>query len=117
MLSPYHSGTPFATFAQLLPFARYTESSKPSQLQEPHLSQYESQFEENLYNLRREKLAQIAAIARAQNAALTESEAKYPNTFRFTHTVPELRAIGDPLTTEQLETAKIEAAVAGRIMA
>src|SRR5471030_3132522 len=38
---------------------------------EPHLSQYESQFEENLYNLRREKLAQIAAIARAQNSALT----------------------------------------------
>jgi lysyl-tRNA synthetase class 2 len=81
------------------------------------LSQYESQFEENLYNLRREKLAQIAAIARAQNAALTEPEAKYPNTFRFTHTVPELREIGDPLTTEQLEANKIEAAVAGRIMA
>jgi len=81
------------------------------------LSQYESQFEENLYQLRREKLAQIAAIARAQNAALTDSEAKYPNTFRFTHTVPELRAIGDPLTTEQLEAEKIEAAIAGRIMA
>ena len=81
------------------------------------MSQYESQFEENLYNLRREKLAQIAAIVRAQNAALTESEAKYPNTFRFTHTVPELRAIGDPLTTEQLEATKIEAAVAGRVMA
>ena len=81
------------------------------------MSQYESQFEENLYNLRREKLAQIAAIVRAQNAALTDSEAKYPNTFRFTHTVPELRAIGDPLTGEQLEANKIEAAVAGRIVA
>jgi len=81
------------------------------------LSQYESQFEENLYQLRREKLAQIAAIAQAQNSALTESEAKYPNTFRFTHTVPELRAIGEPLATEQLETTKIEAAVAGRLMA
>ena len=81
------------------------------------MPQYESQFEENLYQLRREKLAQIAAIARAQNSALTDSEAKYPNTFRFTHTVPELRVIGDPLTTEQLEASKIEAAVAGRIMA
>jgi len=81
------------------------------------LSQYESQFEENLYQLRREKLAQIAAIVRAQNSALTESEARYPNTFRFTHTVPELRFIGDPLSTEQLEAMKIEAAVAGRIMA
>jgi lysyl-tRNA synthetase class 2 len=84
---------------------------------EHHLSQYESQFEENLYQLRREKLAQIAAIVRSQNPALTESEARYPNTFRFTHTVPELRVIGDPLTTEQLEATKIEAAVAGRIMA
>ncbi len=81
------------------------------------MSQYESQFEENLYQLRREKLAQIAAIARAQDPALTDSEAKYPNTFCFTHTVPELRAIGDPLTTEQLEANKIEAAVAGRLMA
>jgi len=81
------------------------------------LSQYESQFEENLYQLRREKLARIAAIAQAQNSSLTESEAKYPNTFRFTHTVPELRAIGEPLATEQLETTKIEAAVAGRLMA
>ncbi len=81
------------------------------------MSQYESQFEENLYQLRREKLAQIAAIACAQDPALTDSEAKYPNTFRFTHTVPELRAIGDPLTTEQLEANKIEAAVAGRLMA
>ena len=86
----------------LLLLPRYTESSTPSHFHEPHLSQYDSQFEENLYNLRREKLAQIAAIVRAQNAALTEPEAKYPNTFRFTHTVPELRAIGDPLTTEQL---------------
>jgi lysyl-tRNA synthetase class 2 len=81
------------------------------------LSQYESQFEENLYQLRRDKLTQIAAIARAQDPALTEAEARYPNTFRFTHTVPELRAIGDPKSAEELEATKIEAAIAGRLMA
>jgi lysyl-tRNA synthetase class 2 len=87
------------------------------------VSQYESQFEENLYQLRRDKLAQIAAIVRAANPALTDSEAKYPNTFAFTHTIPELRAIGDrsgfdaPLSAEDLADMHIEAAIAGRIMA
>jgi lysyl-tRNA synthetase, class II len=81
------------------------------------VSQYDSQFEENLYQLRRDKLAQIAALVRAANPALTDTEAKYPNTFAFTSTLPELRAIGDPLSTEDLEAAHIEAAIAGRIMA
>jgi lysyl-tRNA synthetase class 2 len=86
------------------------------------VSQYESQFEENLYQLRRDKLAQIAAIARTLNPALTDAEARYPNTFPFTTTVPKLRAIGengdlDPLSTEDLADMHIEAAIAGRIMA
>jgi lysyl-tRNA synthetase class 2 len=81
------------------------------------LSQYDSQFEENLYQLRRDKLAQIAALVRAANPALTNTEAKYPNTFAFTSTLPELRAIGDPLSTEDLAELHIEAAIAGRIMA
>jgi lysyl-tRNA synthetase class 2 len=81
------------------------------------VSQYESQFEKDLYQLRRDKLAQIAAIVRAANPAITESEAKYPNTFAFTSTLPELRAIGDPLSTEDLADMHVEAAIAGRIMA
>jgi lysyl-tRNA synthetase class 2 len=81
------------------------------------LSQYESQFEKDLYQLRRDKLAQIAAIVRAANPAITDSEAKYPNTFAFTSTLPELRAIGDPLSAEDLEDMHVEAAIAGRIMA
>jgi lysyl-tRNA synthetase class 2 len=86
------------------------------------VSQYESKFEEKLYTERREKLAQIAAIARSLNPALTDAEARYPNTFAFTSTVPELRAIGengdlDPLSTEDLADMHIEAAIAGRIMA
>jgi lysyl-tRNA synthetase class 2 len=81
------------------------------------LPQFESQFEENLYQLRRDKLQQIADLVRTQSPGLSDIEAKYPNSFPFTHTIPELRAIGDPLTTEQLETSRIEAAIAGRIMA
>jgi lysyl-tRNA synthetase, class II len=81
------------------------------------VSQYDSQFEENLYQLRRDKLAQIAALVRAANPSATDTEARYPNTFAFTSTLPELRAIGDPLSTEDLEAAHIEAAIAGRIMA
>jgi len=81
------------------------------------LSQYESQFEERLYNERREKLAKIAELVRAGNPDVLEAEARYPNSFAFTHTVPELRAIGDPKSGEELEAERIEAAIAGRIMA
>jgi lysyl-tRNA synthetase, class II len=86
------------------------------------VSQYDSQFEENLYQLRRDKLAQIAALARATNPALSDYEAKYPNCFDFTTSVPELRALGEngnsnPLSAEELERMHIQAAVAGRIMA
>jgi len=83
----------------------------------PILPQFESQFEENLYQLRRDKLQQIADLVRTHSPGLSDIEAKYPNSFPFTHTIPELRTIGDPLTTEQLETPHIEAAIAGRIMA
>ena len=83
----------------------------------PILPQFESQFEENLYQLRRDKLQQIADLVRTQSPGLSDIAAKYPNSFPFTHTIPELRHLGDPLTTEQLETPHIEAAIAGRIMA
>jgi len=81
------------------------------------LPQFDSQFEENLYQLRREKLQQIADIVRAQNPATTDIAAKYPNSFAFTHTIPQLRALGDPLDTETLAAQHVEASIAGRIMA
>jgi lysyl-tRNA synthetase class 2 len=81
------------------------------------VSQYDSQFEENLYQLRREKLDQIAALARAANPSLSDQEAKYPNSFAFTTSVPELRALGEHLSAEDLERMHIEAAVPGRIVA
>jgi lysyl-tRNA synthetase class 2 len=73
---------------------------------------YESQFEEKLYNERREKLRQIAALG----------QAIYPNSYAATITIPELRAKYDAITAENFETdlaagKKIEVSIAGRIMA
>ena len=78
---------------------------------------YESEFEKNLYQQRREKLQQIAALGQANG--LTYAEATYPNHYAATHTIPELRAAYDCLTAEQLEAAPtpIEVSIAGRIMA
>ena len=78
---------------------------------------YESEFEKNLYQQRREKLQQIAALGQANG--LTYAEATYPNSYAATHTIPELRAAYDCLTAEQLEAAPspINVSIAGRIMA
>jgi lysyl-tRNA synthetase, class II len=81
---------------------------------------YESQFEQELYELRREKLRQIAALG--QKTGLSYAEATYPNHYAATHTVPELRAAYDSMTSEQFEGdlaagKKIEVSIAGRIMA
>ena len=78
---------------------------------------YESEFEKNLYQQRRDKLQQIAALGQANG--LTYAEATYPNSYSATHTIPELRAAYESLTAEQLESAPhpIEVSIAGRIMA
>jgi lysyl-tRNA synthetase, class II len=78
---------------------------------------HESEFEKNLYQQRREKLQQIAALGQAEG--LSYAEATYPNSYAATYTIPELRAAYDCLTTEQLESAPhpIEVSIAGRIMA
>jgi len=70
---------------------------------------YESEFEKNLYQQRRDKLQQIAALGHAT----------YPNSYSYSHTIPELRAAYDCLTAEQLEysPAPITVSIAGRIMA
>jgi lysyl-tRNA synthetase class 2 len=70
---------------------------------------FESEFEKNLYALRRDKLAQIAALGHAT----------YPNSYAATHAIPELRVAYDEQTAEQLESAPapIEVSIAGRIMA
>jgi lysyl-tRNA synthetase, class II len=78
---------------------------------------FESEFEQNLYALRRDKLKQIAALG--QEAGLSEAQATYPNSYSTSHTIPELRTAFDPLTAEELESAPmpIIVRIAGRIMA
>ena len=77
---------------------------------------FESEFEQNLYQLRREKLEQIAALG--QKAGLSHAQATYPNSYSTTHTIPEIRGAYDEQTAEQLEVATpIQVSIAGRIMA
>jgi lysyl-tRNA synthetase class 2 len=74
------------------------------------VSQFESQFEENLYNERREKLTKIAALG----------QQAYPNQFLFSPpdiTVPKIKQQYKDTTGEQLETAKPHYAIAGRLIA
>jgi lysyl-tRNA synthetase class 2 len=81
---------------------------------------YESQFEQELYELRREKLRQIGALG--QKAGLSYAEATYPNHYDATHTVAELlplgkNADGGDKTAEELAAEHIETSLAGRVMA
>jgi lysyl-tRNA synthetase class II len=81
---------------------------------------YESQFEEELYKLRREKLRQIGELG--QKSGLSFAAATYPNSYATTITIPELRAMYDAMTAENFAAdlavgKKIEVSVAGRIMA
>jgi len=73
---------------------------------------FESEFERNLYALRQEKLKQMEALG----------QRAYPNTFtppadHPLRTLPEIRALYDASTGEQLEAERIPIAAAGRIMA
>ena len=68
---------------------------------------FESEFERNLFELRRSKLAEIEKLG--QNA--------YPNQFPFSHSVAQVRAEWGESTAEQLDASRVTVAVAGRIMA
>jgi lysyl-tRNA synthetase, class II len=68
---------------------------------------FDSEFERNLFDLRREKLAEIEKLG----------QAAYPNQFVSAHTIPEVRAKWDASTGEELESHRVTLAVAGRIMA
>ena len=68
---------------------------------------FESEFERNLYDLRKQKLAEIEKLG----------QAAYPNQFPASHTIPEVREKWDTATAEDLEATRLTIAVAGRIMA
>src|SRR6266568_4005535 len=67
---------------------------------------FESEFERNLFELRKQKLAEIEKLG----------QAAYPNQFPFSHTVADIRARWNNTTAEELEASRITVAVAGRIM-
>src|SRR5258705_1846767 len=62
---------------------------------------------ENIYELRQQKLKQIEALG--QDA--------YPRRYDFTHTVPQILEEYSAKTAEDLEKARVQVRVAGRIMA
>ncbi len=68
---------------------------------------FESEFEHDLFSLRKAKLEEIEKLG----------QAAYPNQFPFTHTIPVVREKWDSATGEELEANRTTVAVAGRIIA
>jgi lysyl-tRNA synthetase class 2 len=64
-------------------------------------------FDDNVYELRRQKLKQIEALG----------QTAYRNNYVFTHTVPQILKGYSDKTAEQLESPRVNVRVAGRIMA
>jgi lysyl-tRNA synthetase class 2 len=65
-----------------------------------------SDFESNLYTVRQEKLKQIVELG----------QAAYPNSYRFTHTVPVIWSEFGSASAEELEAEKHVVSIAGRLM-
>jgi len=68
---------------------------------------FDSEFERNLFDLRKAKLEEIEKLG----------QAAYPNQFPASHTVPAVREQWGQITAEDLEANRATVAVAGRIMA
>ena len=68
---------------------------------------FDSEFERNLFELRREKLKEIEKLG----------QAAYPNQFAASRTIPEIRAKWGEATAETLDTDRTAVTIAGRIMA
>lgn len=68
---------------------------------------FDSEFERNLFELRRGKLAEIEKLG----------QAAYPNQFPASHSIPEIRAKWGEATAESLESNHTTVSIAGRIMA
>jgi lysyl-tRNA synthetase class 2 len=64
-------------------------------------------LDENIYDLRREKLKRIEALG----------QRTYPTKYEFTHTIPQVLAEYSERIAEQLENPRVNVRVVGRIMA
>ena len=79
---------------------------------------FASDFEEEQYKLRQDKLKRIQELG--VEAGLKPLEAIYPNSFRTTHELPAIQAEyngTEPVSGEALESDHVDVAVAGRLMA
>ncbi len=76
---------------------------------------FASDFEEEQYKLRLEKLKRIEALG--VEAGLKPLEATYPNSFRVTHEIPAILAEFADVSGEALEADHVDVAVPGRVMA
>jgi lysyl-tRNA synthetase class 2 len=68
---------------------------------------FDSEFERNLFDLRKAKLVEIEKLG----------QAAYPNQFPASHTIPAVRAKWGETQAEELEASRVTVAIAGRIMA
>ena len=68
---------------------------------------FDSEFEQNLFTLRQEKLKEIEKLG----------QAAYPNQYVATHSLAAVRAEWGEATGEALEANRVQVSVAGRIMA
>ncbi len=64
-------------------------------------------FDENIYELRRQKLKQIEALG----------QIAYRSKYEYSHSIPQILAEYSAQTAEQLEQSRVNVRVAGRIMA
>ncbi len=64
-------------------------------------------LDDNIYRLRQEKLKQIEALG----------QQAYPHKFQTTHAIPQILADYSQKSAEQLEAARVNVTVAGRMMA
>jgi lysyl-tRNA synthetase class 2 len=64
-------------------------------------------LDENIYQLRLDKLKQIEALG----------QHVYPTKYEFTHTIPQIVGEQSTKTAEQLEASRVNVRIAGRIMA
>ena len=63
-------------------------------------------LDDKIYELRRQKLAQLEALG----------QESYPHQYRATHTIPQILADYSQKSAEELEANRVEVRVAGRIM-
>ncbi len=68
---------------------------------------FESEFERNLFALRKEKLNQITALG----------QQAYPNQYTASHSIADIWAKYREATAEELEANRVEVSIAGRSMA